>query len=205
MLFPVFSRGCVRLNWASTCFSDCSDELYSNSQYWQRSHKLASVVKQQSWKGESISSTVHHTSHGIPEGFPEKECFWLQERRKSVRRYNTIQLGGSTQLRRSTSSLGKSDWNQKLGMIECVICYIIRWYQMRWCKMWCKLTSIYPRVSQIYTRHHTSPLSYPYSSVCHHRAAHLRHSCISIHPPELNSLPSGLAMVVRNGFSRHTR
>jgi len=41
---------------------------------------------------ESPSSTLRRTSHGIPEGIRENERFWLEERRKRVRRYDTTRL-----------------------------------------------------------------------------------------------------------------
>jgi len=50
------------------------------------------VVKRQSWKAESSTSTLRRTSHGIPKGIHEKEQFWLEERRKRVRRYDTTRL-----------------------------------------------------------------------------------------------------------------
>jgi hypothetical protein len=40
-------------------------------------------------EAESPSSTLRRTSRGIPKGIREKERFWLEERRKRVRRYDT--------------------------------------------------------------------------------------------------------------------
>ena len=85
----------------------------------------------------------------------------LEERRKRVRRFNTPRLWGSTR------SLRKSEYDQVMAMMDCVIRCMIGWYEMRWytrCNhMHWKLRSesICPRVSWIYTPHCAGYLRYP--------------------------------------------
>jgi len=123
--------------------------------------------------GEPII-TLRCTSRGFPKAIHGKEQFWLKEHRNWVKRYDITRLWGSTQLRWSTRSLRKSEWDQNLGEIECVICCMIRWYEMRWHD---KMHAIYPRVSRIYTPHHS---------------VLLRYLCISVHPPSPSPCPSSL-------------
>jgi hypothetical protein len=50
------------------------------------------VVKQRSWKAESPSSTLRHTSGGIPIEICERVQFWFEAHRKWVRRYDATRL-----------------------------------------------------------------------------------------------------------------
>ena len=87
---------------------------------------------------EPIIDTPPHLSRH-PKGIREKERFWLGEHRKRVRRYDTTRLRGSTQLRGSTRSLRKSEWDQKMRKMDSIIRCMI-WYEMRY-KMRCKLST----------------------------------------------------------------
>jgi hypothetical protein len=58
-----------------------------------------------------------------------------------VRRYNTTRLRGSTQLSGSTQSLGQSKWDHQMRKMECIIRWMIRWYDIK-----CRLsTSGHPK------------------------------------------------------------
>ena len=115
--------------------------------------------------------TLRCTSRGFQTGVRVKERFWLEERRKRVRRYDT------TRLWESTRSLGKSEWDQKMRKMQCIIRCMIRRYEMMLDEMRCKLRSIYPKVSRIYTPR---------------RSVHLCYPCISVHPPSPSPSPSSL-------------
>jgi hypothetical protein len=60
-----------------------------NVQCWMGMADMTTVVKWRSYSTESPSLTVRCTSHGIPKAIREKERFWLEERRKMVRGYDT--------------------------------------------------------------------------------------------------------------------
>jgi len=82
-----------------------------------------SVVKRWSWKAESSSSTLHHTSRGIENEFMSKCCSDLSSVR--TRWQDIIQPG-----REDSQYLWQSEWDYKMGMIECIIGCTIRWYEM---------------------------------------------------------------------------
>ena len=76
-------------------------------------------------RGPIINTPPHLSRH--PTGIRETEQFWLEESRKIMRGYDTTWRLGSTHLCGSTRSLRRSEWDQKMGKIECVIRCIMRW------------------------------------------------------------------------------
>jgi len=149
--------------------------------------------------GEPIINTPpHHSRH--PNWIPVKEQFWLKKLRKSVRRYDTTRLWGSTQLCRLTCSLGQSDWNQKIGKIQCVFCCIMSWNDVRY-KIWCNQSTL---GSPEYILPVTMSISASSLSLYSCRpSVSLHHPCIPIHPPLFSLLLSWVVVVLRNGFSSH--
>jgi len=97
---------------------------------------------------------LHHNSSSFLNGIHEKERFVLEECRKRVWWYDTIQLWGSTQLCGSTGRRGKSDWDYMMRNMKCIIHCIVRKYEII-------LESIYPGVSRIYTPHRLVYLCMP--------------------------------------------
>jgi len=91
-------------------------------------------------------------------------------------------------------NFGTSEWDQKMGKIECVICCMIRWSEMR---------SIYPGVFQIYTPCGTAHICFHSISGHSCRPAHFHYPGISAHLPSFSPLPSWMTVVVRNWLSNH--
>jgi len=117
-----------------------------------------------------------------------------------VRRYDTTRQGGSTQLRRCTRSLEKSEWDQKMWKMECIFSCMIRW----WDEIQDAMQAIDWGVSRIHTARHSIYLRHPCIPVCPLHPVRLHHPCISVHPPWLSPLPSSFVVVVGNRFSRHS-
>jgi len=108
-----------------------------------------------------------------PKGICENEQFWLEERRKRVRRYNTTWPWESTRLRGSMKSR-KEQVKAKSGKDRlCNSWYVIRWYMMRFHlprglpKIYSP--SLHPSPLPLYLRLRPSPSP----SHCH--------PCISVH------------------------
>jgi len=74
----------------------------------------------------SMDSLLHLSRH--PNGIHEEEQFWLEQHRNWVRRYDTTRHSWSMQLREWWHP-GESEWDQKLGKIECVFSL---YDKMRW-------------------------------------------------------------------------
>jgi len=66
---------------------------------------------------EHNGNTLPHLSRH-PNEIPEKERFWLDERRRQVRQDDTTWLWRCTQFCGSTRSRGQCEWDQKMGMIQ---------------------------------------------------------------------------------------
>jgi len=81
-------------------------------------------------EGREPIITLGRTSHGFPEGIRKKELWWLETCRKRVRIYDTTLLWGPTQLGGSPWSPGKRARNQKMRRIQCIICCMIKWYEI---------------------------------------------------------------------------
>jgi len=132
------------------------------------------VVKRRGWWAESESSTLRRTSRRIPKGSREKELFWLEERRKRLRKYDTNQRWGSTQLLWSTKS--RKEWVRSTDGNDRVC-------NSLYDKM-VKDETRYnlPRGSRIDTPHLSVHLQFPCITVRPCCPVHLRHPYISIHP-----------------------
>jgi len=102
--------------------------------------------------------------------------FWPEEYRNSVRRYDRVPGREEPPYCVDLRNLGKSEWDQKHGNIECVFhCMMIRWDDVYLPRGLPKIypPSLSPSPLPLYLR--TPPASFP--------------------------LPSWVAVVVRNGFS----
>jgi len=143
---------------------------------------------------ESSSSTLRRTSRGIPNRIHEKEWFWLDDRRTRVRRYDTTRLCGSTQ------SFNRSEWDQKMQKMECIICCMIRRYDRIWDEIQdaircnaCSDESLLAPGSPEYILPVALSISLtPESPYTHPRSVHLHHPCIPVHVPSPSLSPSSL-------------
>ena len=113
------------------------------------------------WNNGARRQRAHHEHSAAPLAAFKKEFL-----RKSCSSSRSIGRGWENMMLPSREDPGncvvprhprKSEWDQKLGKLNCVIHSIIRWY-----KMW----SIYPGVSSIYTPHCIGDIQYPSISIC---------------------------------------
>jgi len=125
------------------------------------------------WNGGARRQSAHHKHSAVPP-----VAFQMELVRKSVSGSRSIWRGLTDMIlpgREDPKNPKNSEWDQKLGKIECVIHCMIRWCKMRW-------VAIYPWVSRIYTLHCSVHHCYPCLSVRPNRPFHLRHPCISVYP-----------------------
>jgi hypothetical protein len=121
--------GCVQ----SLLYTDLGRQSISYTIHW-RCGEMAELEGRE----PHVNYPPHLSWH--PKGICETARFWLEQRRQWVGRYDNTQQWGSTQLHGSTRSLGKSESDKMIEMIECVIHCIMRWNDMRY-NIQCKLST----------------------------------------------------------------